>query len=145
MYEWNGHTFGDRAGSWMIAGQARINLFAGGGDLARLHAANEAAVRAAAERQSAEAGLRLEIRTATAQLEAAQARNGVARSAVLQARESQRIIRDRYEAGLAAVNDVLRAANALLDAETQRISATVDVIVARAALDRAVGKVPSGL
>ncbi|RPJ64735.1 MAG: hypothetical protein EHM24_22190 [Acidobacteria bacterium] len=145
MYEWNGHAFGDRAGSWMIAGQARINLFAGGGDLARLRAANEAAARAAAERQSAEAGLRLEIRTATAQLESAQARNAVARSAVLQAHESQRIIRDRYETGLAAVNDVLRAANALLDAESQRISATVDVIVARAALDRAVGKIPSGM
>ncbi len=127
----------------MVAGQVRWNLFAGGGDLARLRAATEAASRAAAERQSAETGLRLEVWTTRAQLEAAVAREVVGRSAVLQARESQRIIRDRYDAGLASVNDVLRAANALLDAETLRISSIVDVMVARAALDRATGKIPS--
>jgi outer membrane protein TolC len=139
LYEVNGHTFTDRASSWMVAGQVRWNLFAGGGDLARLRAATESAARAAAERQSAEAGLRLEAWTTRSQLEAAVAREAVGRSAVLQARESQRIIRDRYDAGLASVNDVLRAANALLDAETLRISSIVDVMVAKAALDRATG------
>lgn len=141
LYEVNGHRFTDRASSWMVAGQVRWNLFAGGGDLARLRAATEAAARAAAERQSAETGLRLEAWTTRAQLEAAVAREVVGRKAVLQARESQRIIRDRFEAGLAAVNDVLRAANALLDAETLRISSIVDVMVAKAALDRATGQV----
>jgi len=63
---------------------------------------------------------------------------------VLQARESQRIIRDRYDAGLAGVADVLRAANSLLDAELLRTSSVVDVLVARALLDRAMGRVPSG-
>jgi outer membrane protein TolC len=144
VYDLNGGTFGDRASSWMIAGLARVNLFAGGGDAARLRAATEARARAVAERQSAEAGLRLEVLTARAQFEAAEAREVVGREAVLQARESQRIIRDRYEAGLAAVNDVLRASNALLDAESQRISAIVDSMVARAALDRSLGRIPSG-
>lgn len=143
LYEVNGHTFTDRASSWMVAGQVRWNLFAGGGDRARLRAATEAAARAAAERQSAETGLRLEAWTTRAQLEAAVAREVVGRQAVLQARESQRIIRDRFEAGLAAVNDVLRAANALLDAETLRISSIVDVMVAKAALDRATGRIPN--
>ncbi|HEY3382221.1 MAG TPA: TolC family protein [Vicinamibacterales bacterium] len=144
VYELNGHTFGDRASSWMIAGQARVNLFAGGGDVARLRAATEAASRARAERESAETGIRLDVRTARAQLDAAAAREAVGRAVVLQARESQRIIRDRYEAGLASVNDILRAANALLDAESLRISAIVDLMVARGAFDRAVGKLPSG-
>ena len=61
-------------------------------------------------------------------------------AAVAQARESQRIIRDRYEAGLAGVSDVLRAAEALLDAELQHTSAQVDVVIEAAALDRAVGR-----
>ena len=143
LYEINGHTFTDRASSWMVAGQLRWSLFAGGGDLARLRAATEAASRAGAERESLETGLRLEAWTTRAQLEAAVAREAVGRSAVLQARESQRIIRDRYEAGLAGVNDVLRAANALLDAETLRISTIVDLMVARAALDRATGQLPN--
>jgi len=144
LYEVNGRTFTDRASSWMVAGQVRWNLFAGGGDLARLRAATAAAARAGAERESTETALRLEAWTTRAQLEAALAREEVGRSAVLQARESQRIIRDRYEAGLAPVTDVLRAANALLDAETLRISTIVDVMVARAALERSTGRVPSG-
>jgi outer membrane protein TolC len=144
LYELNGHRFGDRASSWLIAGQARLNLFAGGGDVARMRASAAGAARAAAERRSAEDGVRLEVRTAWAQLESAQAREAVGRAAVLQARESQRIVRDRYEEGLAVVNDVLRAANTLLDAESQRVAAIVDLIVARAALDRAIGRLPSG-
>lgn len=144
LYEINGHSFTDRASSWTVAGQARVNLFAGGADAARLRAAAEAARRASAERESTESGLRLEVQTARAQLEGAIAREAVGRTAVLQARESQRIIRDRYEAGLAGVSDVLRAANALLDAESLRISSIVDVLVARASLDRATGRMPSG-
>ena len=144
LYEFNGNTFTDRASSWMVAGQLRWTLFAGGGNLARLRAATEAASRASAERESAETGLRLDAWTTRAQLEAAVAREAVGRAAVLQARESQRIIRDRYEAGLTGVNDVLRAANALLDAETLRTSAVVDLMVARAALDRSMGRIPGG-
>jgi outer membrane protein TolC len=140
MYDMNGNTFGDRASSWLVAGQIRINLFAGLGDSARLRAATEAQVRAEAEREHVLNAVRLEVRTARAELDAALAREAVGRAVVLQARESQRIIRDRYESGLAGVSDVLRAANALLDAETLRIASVVDVMVGQAALDRAVGR-----
>jgi outer membrane protein len=140
MYDLNGNTFADRASSWLVAGQVRINLFAGLGDSARLRAATEARVRANAERENLLNTVRLEVRTARAELDAALAREAVGRAAVLQARESQRIIRDRYEAGLTGVSDVLRAANALLDAESLRIASIVDVMVGQAALDRAVGR-----
>jgi outer membrane protein TolC len=140
MYDMNGHSFGDRASSWLVAGQIRINLFAGLGDSARLRAAAEARIRTEAEREHLLNSVRLEVRTARAELDAAMAREAVGRAVVLQARESQRIIRDRYESGLAGVSDVLRAANALLDAETLRIASVVDVMVGQAALDRAVGR-----
>ena len=140
MYELNGNTFGNRASAWMVSGQLRFNLFAGFGDAARLKAASAAESRAKAERDNALDSVRLEVRTARAEYDAALAREAVGRAAVLQARESQRIIRDRSESGLAGVTDVLRAATALLDAETLRISSIVDVMVGRAALDRAVGR-----
>ena len=140
MYELNGNTFGDRASAWMVSGQVRINLFAGGGDRARLKAATAAEARAKAERDNVLTSVRLEVRTARAEYDAALAREAVGRAAVLQARESQRIIRDRYESGLAGVTDVLRAATSLLDAETLRIASIVDVMVGRAALDKAVGR-----
>jgi outer membrane protein len=140
LYDFNGNSFADRASSWLVAGQIRINLFAGLGDSARLKAATESRLRATAERDSLLDSVRLEVRTARAELDAARARETVGRAAVLQARESQRIIRDRYEAGLAGVGDVLRAANSLLDAETLRTASVVDVMVGQAALDRALGR-----
>jgi len=141
VYEFNGNTFADRASSWLVAGQLRFNLFAGLGDTARLKAATAAQARAAAERESLLSSVRLEVRTARAELDAAIAREAIGRAVVLQARESQRIIRDRYDSGLAGVSEVLRAATAVLDAETQRITSIVDAMVATAALDRAVGRV----
>jgi outer membrane protein len=140
MYELNGNTFGNRAPAWMMSGQLRFNLFAGGGDAARLKAASAAEERARAERDNVLDSVRLDVRTARAEYDAALAREAVGRAAVLQARESQRIIRDRYESGLTGVTDVLRAATSLLDAETLRISSIVDVMVSRAALDKAVGR-----
>jgi outer membrane protein TolC len=61
---------------------------------------------------------------------------------VLQSRESQRIVRDRFDAGIASSADVLRAAAAVLDADVRRVSALVDAVASRAALDRAVGRQP---
>ena len=52
------------------------------------------------------------------------------------------MLRDRYEAGLANVSDVLRAATAVLDADAQAAAARVDVMVTAAALQRAMGVVP---
>jgi outer membrane protein TolC len=66
----------------------------------------------------------------------------VGRSSIEQARESQRIIRDRYGAGLAGITDVLRAAAALLDADTERVAALADRITSEAHLRRALGRVP---
>jgi outer membrane protein len=140
VYELNGHSFTDRASSWLVAGQLRFNLFAGLGDAARLRAAAAAEARATAEREQAVTSVRVEVRAARAELAAAVARQAVGRAAVLQARESQRIIRDRYESGLAPVGDVLRAATALLDADTQRTASIVDVMIGQAALDRAAGR-----
>jgi len=139
-YEWNGESFGDRAGGWMVGAEVRLNLFRGFGDRTRLTGAAHGIERARAEREGAEAAIRLDVRASALRLAAARARLDVGRASVAQAREGQRIIRDRYENGLAGVGDVLRAAESLLDAETQQIVAEADVITGAAALDRAVGR-----
>jgi len=140
VVEANGGTFGDRASSWAIGAVVKWNLFAGFADQARLGEAKAALRRAGAERERADAQVRLDVRAAVAALEAARAREEIGRSAVLQARENQRITRDRYETGLAGVNDLLRSANAVLEADLTHTAATVDAIVSAAMLDRARGK-----
>lgn len=139
-YEFNGGTFGDRVSGWIVGAQVRVNLFKGLADAGRLMESREAAKRAALSREKAETDARVEVHAARARLDAATARERVGRMAVAQARETQRIVRDRYESGMATVTDVLRAAQATLQAEFQEIGARVDVLVRRAALDRARGR-----
>ena len=139
-----GEAFSSRASAWMVGAQLRWTIFNGLGDVARLRETGLAADRLAADRERVETAIRLDVRTAAAQIQSAAARQQVGQAAVAQARESQRIIRDRYDAGLASVNDVLRAADALLEAESQRTAASVDLLVSRATLDRALGRAPAG-
>jgi outer membrane protein len=138
--EWNGASFGTRASGWMLGAEARINVFRGLSDRGRLTAARAAAERRDIERDAVEAQARLEVRAALARREAAQARLDVAGAAVAQARETQRILRDRYDGGLVDIAAVLRAAEAALDAEAQAIAAASDMAMQQAALDLALGR-----
>jgi outer membrane protein TolC len=139
-YEWNDGQRGSPASAWITGVAVRLNLFAGGANTARMREAAHAAERAHAERERTVAAIQVEVVAAIEQLSAARARESVGRAAAAQARESQRIIRDRFEAGLAQAGDVIRAATAVLDAEARRVGAAVDVMVGEAALRRAIGE-----
>lgn len=139
-----GTSFADRASSWVFGGELRWTLSAGGAEGARVRAASEAASRARIERDEVRASVQVEVVSALARLEAARARQAVGRATVDQARESQRIIRDRFGAGMATATDVLRASTALLDAEAQQTSALVDAMISRALLDQATGRLAPG-
>jgi outer membrane protein TolC len=139
-WEFNGATLGAQQSSWVIGAEVRVNVFRGFADTARMAEASHAHVRATAERERVERRIEVDVRGALARLAAARAREEAGRAALTQARESQRIIRDRYESGLATVTDVLRAAEATLDAESRATSAEMDVILQTVALDRALGR-----
>lgn len=140
--EVSGTRFRDRASSWVVGGELRWTLSTGGGELAGMRAAAATITRARAEMDDVRAGVHVEVINAVHDLETARARQTASSAAVEQARESQRIIRDRFEAGITPVNDVLRASTAVLDAEANRISALVDAMVARAMFRRALGRNP---
>jgi outer membrane protein TolC len=141
-YQYDGLSFADRASAWLVGGEARWSFSTGLGDKAATKAAAAAAARARAELADARAAAEVEVISAVRRLESAEAREGVARASVVHARESQRILRDRYDAGLAGVQDVLAAAAAVLEAESARVSAVADRLMAQAALDRAIGRRP---
>jgi outer membrane protein TolC len=139
-WEFNGGAWNSRASSWVVGAVARINLFRGFADKARLAEARDQAARRAIERTRVQTAARLNVHVALANLDAARASEAVGRDAVIQARESQRIIRDRYEAGLADVTSLLRAAEAVVQAEAQQVTAQVAVLTETAALQRALGR-----
>jgi outer membrane protein TolC len=139
-WEFNGGDWSNRQSSWLVGVVARINLFHGFADKARLVEATEETSRRAFERQKTVTTARLDVRVAAAKLDAARASQTVGRAAVAQARESRRIIRDRYEAGLIDVASLLRATDAVVQAEMQQIAADVTVLTQTAALERALGR-----
>ena len=139
-WEANGGTWASRSPSWAVGVVGRVNLFRGFADQARLKAAESDATRRAAERRQVEAAARLDVLAARARLDAAAAGEEVGRAAVAQAQEGQRIVRDRYEQGLADSVALLRAAEMAYEADAAQAAASAEVLVARAALDRAMGR-----
>jgi len=139
-WELNGGAWNTRASSWAVAAVARINVFRGFADQARLAEAREQSTRRALEREKAETAARLDVHIAIARLDAARASDAVGRAAVAQARESRRIIRDRYEAGLTDVASLVRAGEGVVQAETQQTAAQVAVLTETAALQRTLGR-----
>jgi outer membrane protein len=142
VVEANGTELTERASSWLIGGELRWSWSLGGAELAQRAESVARVARARTEREDTRAAAQVEILTARQRLEAALARQVVAQESVLQSRESQRIIRDRSDAGIAGTNDVLHAAAAVLDADFRRVSALVDAVVSRAVLDKTIGRQP---
>jgi outer membrane protein TolC len=141
-FELAGTRVADRASSWIVGGELRWTFSTGGAEAGGLRAAAASVARTRAEADDIRAAVHVEVVSALRRVEAARARDAVSRAAVDQARESQRIIRDRFEAGIAPVNDVLRASSAVLEAEANRVTSLVDAMVATATLRRALGRTP---
>jgi outer membrane protein TolC len=139
-WEANGGQWNARSSGWTTGVVARVNLFRGFADRARLAEATELQRRRLIERESVDTAVRVDIRETRARLDAARATVDVAEAAVVQAVESHRIVRDRYEGGLTDVSALLRAAEGVQTAQARRVTARVDVIVATAAWRRATGR-----
>jgi outer membrane protein TolC len=138
--EWHGGDFDARERAWMLGAELRLALFRGGSNRARLARAQVVRDQRQVEVEDAQLQARLEIRSTSARTEAAEARQAAASAAVAQARESHRILRDRYQAGLADITSVLRAAEAVLDADARALAADVDRVVEHARLEAALGR-----
>jgi outer membrane protein len=138
-WELNGAAWNSRSSSWVAGAVVRINVFHGLADKARVAEAREQATRRALERDKAETLARLDVQIAIARLEAARASEGVGRAAADRARESRRIIRDRYESGLMDAAALLRSADDVQQADALQIAARVSVLTATATLRRAIG------
>ena len=64
----------------------------------------------------------------------------MAETAVEQAEEGRRIIRNRYESGLETVTGLLRSENALTNSRFRRLAALYEQRTSRAALEHAAGR-----
>ena len=126
--------------NWTVMLTARFRLFDGGRTRARIRQA-EADVREAGAALAARRDqVALEIRQAWHALRAARQRLVAAREAVRMAEESLRVMEDRYREGLIRLVELQDAETALTGARTRVVAARRDVLLGRAALDLAVGR-----
>jgi len=139
-WEFNGSSWTRQRSGWIVGARVDLNVFDGLANRARVNAARQAETRTAAERERIARRIEVDVRGAVARVTTARARETAGRAALTQARERQRIIRDRYDVGLATVTDVLRAAEAVFDAEARATAAEMDAILETVALDRATGR-----
>ena len=116
-----------------------MDLFSGGAKLARLQRERATANQAAAQRDAMTSGVRLEVRQAHLDLEAAQQQIEVVRGAVAESKESLRISQNRYEGGLITLSDLLRDEEAALRAETDYWQAVYRLRISHANLELATG------
>ncbi|HXG34583.1 MAG TPA: TolC family protein [Bryobacteraceae bacterium] len=130
--------------NWFAGAFVRWNLFNGFADRARIREASEAVARARAQQRQTSAALRLEVRKAYSDFKAAEERVEVASASVAMAEENLRIIRNRYEAGLTTVTELLRSETAVLEARLRRLAAVHDQRLAAVALELATGRLAPG-
>src|SRR5271157_1168380 len=100
------------ANNWVAGAEVQFDLFAGGSKRAALDSERAMQERATAGYAGFQDAVRLEVRSAYYQFDAAQQQVKVAHGAIAQAEESLRINQNRYEGGLSTVTDILRVEEA---------------------------------
>jgi outer membrane protein len=104
--------------NWAAGISLNWNLFAGGGDKARLDASRFRLEQKRRQIQAMESAMALEIRNAMVQYRSAEQQVAAAQAAEAQSEEGLRILKNRYEAGLATMTDLLSAETARSSART---------------------------
>jgi outer membrane protein TolC len=124
--------------SWYFSAGLRWNLF-DASSRRKIQEAEYMIAAAHAQEKQVTAGIALESKRAEARFASAAERLRVTEAAVAQAEESVRIVRNRYEAGLARIDELLRNEAAVLEAQLRRLQAVYDQRIAAVEVELAAG------
>ena len=130
---------GGGGNNWMAAVELQIDLFDGGAKRARLQRERAQKGRIDALHDAATSAIRLEVRKAYLEFDAARQQVEVARAAVGQAQESLRIGQNRYQAGLSTITSLLRMQEAAVRAQTDYSQSLYRLQTSYASLELATG------
>jgi len=140
-FEGDRQTFGTRGGAnWLAGVSLHWNVFNGFADKSRISESSYILERAKANEKRTISEIGLQVRRALADLQSARQRIEVAQAAVALAEESLRITKNRYEAGLSNVTELLRNEMASLESHTRYLAAVHDARVAAVMLELATGR-----
>jgi outer membrane protein TolC len=103
---------GGGGNSWLAGVEVQFDLFEGGAKRAQLSHERALEEKVSAVKEMATDAIRLEVRRAYYDVDAARQQVDVARAAIAAAQESLRINQDRYDSGLSTISDLLAAEEA---------------------------------
>jgi len=135
--------FSNGSNNWAAGAELQFDIFSGGQKAASVERARANVERMQALKQSAEDGIRLDVRRAYYDYDSAQQMLSVTKTATTQAEEGLRIVTNRYRAGMNTITDVLRAEDATRNARTNYWQAVYHYIVSYASLELATGSLNS--
>jgi len=127
-------------GQWMVTLGAKWNLFDGGMVSHRASAVERQAAALAEQREELASIVALQVRQAWLDVEETHKRILVTQSAIAQAEENLRVVRDRYGNGLSTHTEVLNAETLRANGEASHASARYEAALAGLRLKRAVGE-----
>jgi outer membrane protein TolC len=127
-------------GTWSVSLNVALTAFDGGRTSAAVAQAQAQADAARQQLQDLERRVRLDVTVRALDLVTAQAALAVAERSLEAARENLRVSQDRYREGVIPSSDLLDAETALLRAGLDRTASVSQLQVARASLERAVGR-----
>ena len=130
---WNG------GNNWVAGGELQFDLFDGDSKRANLAMQKAIQEKASAMRDSYRDQIRLQVRKAYYEYDAAQQQVSVARGAVAQAEESLRINQNRYDGGLTTISDLLRVQEAAQRAKSDYWQAVYRAQTSYAGVELAAG------
>jgi outer membrane protein len=131
------HQYGGN--NWTAGVTLRWNVFAGGADAAQLEASRLRVDQKRKQIAAMESAMALELRKALVECRAAQEQVTAAQAAEAEAQEGLRILRNRYDAGLATMTDLLSAETARSSARTALAGAIYKYKVSFAQVEHAAG------
>ncbi|RUM93151.1 MAG: hypothetical protein DSZ23_00255 [Thermodesulfatator sp.] len=131
IYQQDRQNFADFGGdSWTLMATMSINLFNGFGDRAGISSALAEMEKKRARLREVENNIELQVRSAYYEFQTAQKQLKVMGKAVKQAEESQRILKKRYENGLALMVELLSADTSVRETKLQEARARFDARLA---------------
>ena len=137
--DWNDNVLGLSAPSYTAAGVLSWTAFDGGVSNAGVDRAEAARGEIVAKLRQAEDGIAYQVTDARRRAIEAEEKVALRVANLEQAQEAQRLVRKRYESGMATMVELLAAQAQLDRANAERIAAQYELAVNRAELKRAVG------
>lgn len=124
--------------NWITGAELHINVFSRENSAALARGKAQLS-RSEAAKQSAEDAVRLQVRRAFYEYDAARQMLDVSRVSIAQSQESLRITNNRYESGLTTITDLLRAEDAERSSQTNYWQSVYRYVLSYAALQLASG------